>query len=84
MNSDIFSNLLETAPSLGISLFALWVVSKKLWTAQEQHLNAYRDRIKALEKHTDDCNRDREELHKQHAALQSEVIGKLAELVEKR
>lgn len=84
MPPEIITKIIENAPSLGISLFALWVVSKKLWKSNEEHLEAYKERVKALEKHADDCNQDREELHKKHAELQTNVIDKLTALVDSK
>ena len=82
MPPEIFTSLLENAPSLGISLFALWIVSKKLWRSQEDHLAAHKERVQALETHTEECDKDREQLHKMHADLQADVIDKLTALID--
>jgi CII-binding regulator of phage lambda lysogenization HflD len=82
MPPDYIAKMLDTAVSLGISFFALWVISKKLWASQEEHLSTHKERINTLEAHSEACDRDRTELHRKHADLQTDVIDKLTKLIE--
>ena len=84
MPPELMTKAIETAPSVGLGFFLLWVVSNKLCKSQEAHMDLYKDRVNALEKHAEDCDKDREILHNKHAALQANVIDKLSEIVKNK
>lgn len=75
--------IIENATALGVSVTALWIVSKRLWKAIDDHMASYQERVNALEVSARECNTDREELHRKHSLLQSDVIEKLTDLANK-
>lgn len=81
--TSIFETFLETTPTLAICLFAIHQITKKLWSTQDDLVNSHKDRIEALEKHTEECDKDRVELHRKHERLQNEVVDTLTKLIKK-
>ena len=83
MESSLVEKLVEVSPVLGISVAALWIIGKRLFKAQDDHLESQRDRIRALEKSSVKCEDDRKTLHQSHVNLQKDVIDTLAKFVQK-
>ena len=80
MSESLIEKLVDVSPVLAVCVGALYLVSKRLFTAQDAHLDSQRDRINALEKSAAECERSRAELYERQDSMQRDVIDKLMDL----